>query len=65
MELDLGVGCSCSTVHVYVWGVFDRLVFNVILESFGALVSKCHATQKCMAGCRGKQSEIWDLRRSL
>ncbi len=39
------------------WGTFDLLVFEVILGSFGALVSKWHITWKT-AGRRVKRSEI-------
>ena len=30
----------------HIWGTFDLVVFNVILGSFGALVSKLLATAK-------------------
>ncbi len=36
-----------------IYGLFDLLVVNVILGSFGAVVSK-------MAGLRAKYSEMWD-----
>ena len=32
-----------------IWGTFDLLAFNVILESFGALVLKWPVTRKWLA----------------
>ncbi len=45
---------------------FDLLVVKVIFGSFGALVSKCPVTQKCVAieiigSCIAKRSGIWEV----
>ena len=42
----------------HIWGIFDLVVFKVILGSLGALVSKWPGTP--MTGCRAKQTENWE-----
>ncbi len=56
-----------GVVVTYIWGAFGPLVFNVILRSFGVLVSKWLATRKRLAierngvklGLRGSCNIMW------
>ncbi len=58
MQLKMGLAIDCNgmkfeshglIVVIRIWGAFDLLVFKVIMELFGALVSKCPVTRKRLA----------------